>query len=247
MLARYRNEPDADFSDAGVRRTMEGAIARQEGQLGRKFPLIIDGQEIFTDRTFTSINPSHKDRIIGTFSKASKDDAERAVQVAAERFETWRAWAPIERSRILWKAAAIMRRRIFDLTALMILEAGKNYREAYADVTEAIDFLDYYGREMERLGGPQPVYPCDGEENSLYYIPLGVGIVIPPWNFPLGILCGMTSAAIVAGNTVVLKPAGRRAQLRAGLGRRSRRYSRRPSPDPVRRLHRIDGSRPAHP
>jgi 1-pyrroline-5-carboxylate dehydrogenase len=207
MLYEFQNEPVADFSDPAVRKRMEKSIAEVEGTLGAAYPLIIDGKPVHTERTFDSINPSQKDQIVGTFAKADKALAERAIEVAAERFGSWRTVAPLERARILWKAARIMRRRIFELTAIEILEESKNYSEGYADVAEAIDFLEFYGREMVRLGGSQPVGSCPGEENNLYNIPLGVGVTIPPWNFPMAILCGMTSAAIVGGNTVVLKPA----------------------------------------
>jgi 1-pyrroline-5-carboxylate dehydrogenase len=145
--------------------------------------------------------------VIGYFTKGTRQHAEKAIVVADETFKHWSRVAPDERARYLLKAAAIAKQRRLELAAWMVFEVGKNWVEADADVAEAIDFLEFYAREMMRLGAPQPVTPYPGEENELYYIPLGVGAVIPPWNFPLAILGGMTSASIVAGNTVVLKPA----------------------------------------
>jgi 1-pyrroline-5-carboxylate dehydrogenase len=140
-------------------------------------------------------------------AKAGPDHADRAVRSAAEAFKTWSRVAPEVRARVIIKAAAIARRRVYELSAWMCFEESKSWIEAYADTCEAIDFMEFYGREMIRLGGSQPVTPFPGEENEVRYIPLGVGVVIPPWNFPLAICTGMTTAALVTGNTVVLKPA----------------------------------------
>jgi 1-pyrroline-5-carboxylate dehydrogenase len=196
-----------NFAEAEPRQKMIAALSDVRRRLGRTYPLRIGDQQIETDRKITSVMPAHYDTAVGYVAKANQDNAQQAIDVAAETFKTWSRVDPETRARILFKAAAIMRRRIYELSAWECCEQSKGWIEAYADVCEAIDFLDFYAREMIRLGGPQEVTPYPGEDNELRYIPLGVGVVIPPWNFPLAICCGMTSAAIVAGNTVVLKPA----------------------------------------
>lgn len=207
MLMPYRPEPYVNFSEPGPREQMIAALKSVRGQLGRKYPLRIGEQLIETVDTIDSIMPTQSETIVGRASKANADEADQAIKIAAETFESWKRVEPETRARVLFKAAAIMRRRIYELSAWMAFEESKGWLEAYADVCETIDFLDFYGREMIRLGGPQPVTPFPGEDNELRYIPLGVCVVIPPWNFPLAITTGMTSAAIVTGNTVVLKPA----------------------------------------
>jgi len=203
----FKNTPLVDFSVSENKEKMQEAIKYVESRFGTHYDLIINGERVKTGDHFDSINPSNKDEVIGTFEKANKDVANRAVEAAYERFQTWKNADPFTRARYLWKAAEIMRRRRLELAAWMVVEEGKNWIEADADVAEAIDFLEFYGHEMMRLGLPQPLTRRETEDNELYYIPLGVGIVIPPWNFPLAILVGMTSASIVTGNTVVLKPA----------------------------------------
>ncbi len=207
MLPEFRNEPLTDFSRPEYRSAMEEALKKIKSELGQKYPVVVGGEKIFTDDTFNSINPGRISEIVGTFSKGDKEMALRAVETAAIAFETWRFVAPDERARYLLKAASIIRRRKFEFSAVMVYEVSKSWVEADADVAETIDFLEFYAREMMRLGAPQPVISYPGEENELYYIPLGVCAVIPPWNFPFAIMAGMTTAAIVAGNTVVLKPA----------------------------------------
>ncbi|HEX6292709.1 MAG TPA: L-glutamate gamma-semialdehyde dehydrogenase [Herpetosiphonaceae bacterium] len=207
MLTPFRNEPFTDFSASVNVQAMQAALSRVKEQLGQTYPLIIGGEAISTDDTSTSINPGRPQEVIGRFAKATVDHADQAVEAAARAFESWRFVPPAERAGYLFKAAAVMRRRKFELCAWLTYEVSKSWAEADADVAEAIDFCDYYGRQMLRLGGPQEVVDFPGESNELRYIPLGVGVVIPPWNFALAIMVGMTSAAIVAGNAVVLKPA----------------------------------------
>jgi len=206
MLIPFANEPLTDFSREENRRRMTAALAAVRERLDREYPLIIGGKQIFTEEKIISRNPSLHAEVIGRVSKANRELAEKALQTAAETFATWRLVPPEARARYLFKAAAIMRRRKFELSAWMVLEAGKPWAEADADTAEAIDFLEFYGREMIRLGQPQTVTAYPGEENTLEYIPLGVGVIIPPWNFPLAILTGTTVGPVVAGNTVVLKP-----------------------------------------
>ena len=207
MLTPYRPEPYVNFTDAEPRQRMLAALSDVRGRLGQTYPLRIGDKKIDTDKQIASIMPAASATVVGRVGKATRDHAEQAIQTAQTAFKTWSRVAPETRARILFKAAAIMRRRVYELSAWMCFEESKSWIEAYADTCEAIDFLDFYGREMIRLGGPQPVTPYPGEDNELRYVPLGVGVVIPPWNFPLAICTGMTSAAIVAGNTVVLKPA----------------------------------------
>jgi len=203
----FQNEPYEDFSIPENRKAMEAAIAKVEAEFGKEWDLVIGGEHIKTDKKIESINPSNPDQIVGIAQAATPELANKAIDVAAEAFERWKFTPAEERAGYLFKAAAEMRRRKMELAATMVLEIGKNWLEAIADVAEAIDFLEFYGREMLRLSQPQPLTPFPNEINQYFYIPLGVGVVIPPWNFPLAILVGMTSASLVTGNTVVLKPA----------------------------------------
>jgi 1-pyrroline-5-carboxylate dehydrogenase len=207
MLVEFKNEPFTNFNDETNKQAMLAALANVKEQLGKEYPLVIGGEKIVTDKKIKSINPGDLDQVVGYASSASREHAEKAMQVALETFESWKLVDPSVRAGYLFKAAAEMRRRKFEFAAWMIYESGKNFAEADADVAEAIDFLEFYGREMLRLSAPQPLTPLAGEDNRLTYIPLGVGVIIPPWNFPLAIMVGITTSAVVAGNTVLLKPA----------------------------------------
>ncbi|WP_028593139.1 L-glutamate gamma-semialdehyde dehydrogenase [Paenibacillus assamensis] len=206
-IAAFRNEPFTAFTVEANRQAMEQALKQVASELGRSYPLIINGEKIVTEKQAVSINPGNKDEVIGHLSQANAELAQRAIAIADAAFQSWQYVDPEVRAGYLFKAAAVMRRRKFEYSAWLVYEVGKNWGEADADVAEAIDFLEFYGREMIRLSGPQPLTVLEGEDNRLTYIPLGVGVVIPPWNFPLAIMAGMTAAAVVAGNTVVLKPA----------------------------------------
>lgn len=207
MLRNYENEALTNFRDETNRKAFLHALDVVAGQLGQDYPLEIGGERIMTDDKIRSINPSDLDQVVGLVSKANQALAERAMECALDAFETWKRKSYAERARYLFKAAAIMRRRKHELSAWMCYEAGKTWAEADADTAEAIDFLEFYGREAIRLGEVHPLIRIPGEDNEQHYIPLGVGIVIPPWNFPLAILTGITVSAIVAGNSVILKPA----------------------------------------
>ncbi len=207
MLGEFINEPLRDFAQEEVRAAFAAALGRVEQSLGRSYPIVIGGRAIETEKIITSINPSAAAEVVGRVAAADTALAGQAVSAAAAAWPAWAAWGAAERARFLVKAAAIMRRRRDELSAWMVFEAGKNWAEADADTCEAIDFLEFYARESLRLGGTQPLIRVPGEDNELTYLPLGVGVVIPPWNFPLAITAGMTAAAIIAGNTVVLKPA----------------------------------------
>jgi 1-pyrroline-5-carboxylate dehydrogenase len=209
----FRNEPLKDFSKPDNRQAMEQALAKVKGELGREYPILIDGEEIRLDQKMHSVNPSHPEQIIGIFQKGTPELAHRAIEAAHRAFDAWKRVPAEQRAECLFRAADILRKRRFEMDAWLIYEVGKTWPEADADIAEAIDFCEFYGREMLRLAGPQPVVPMPGEKNYLVYIPLGAGAVIPPWNFPSAIPCGMTTAALVTGNTVVLKPSGDSAAI----------------------------------
>jgi len=203
----FRNEPLTDFGKDANRREMAQAIAQVAENLGQSHPMLIGGERVEAKETLASHNPSRPSEVVGVFPNGTAEDGERAIRAAAQAFRTWKRVAAGERAAVLFRTASILRKRRMEFAAWMCFEAGKNWVEADADAAEAIDFLEYYGREAIRYESAGRVTPVAGERNRLEYIPLGVGVVIPPWNFPLAIAVGMSSAAIAAGNTVVLKPA----------------------------------------
>ncbi len=206
MQGEFRNEPFTDFGKEENAQAMRAAIEKVKSELGRTYPLVIGGERIETGAILESFNPAKKTEAVGRFHKADKKLAQRAVEAAYETFQTWR-WTPAAaRAEILFRAAQTLRERKHEMSAWMIHEVGKTWAEADGDTAEAIDFCEFYAREMLRYAGDQPLTKIEGEENRLEYIPLGVVVVIPPWNFPLAIMAGMTVAAAVTGNTVVLKP-----------------------------------------
>lgn len=207
MVEPFCNEPFTDFSQSGNREAFAAALKKVQAQLGQEYGLLIGGEKLMTARKAVSVNPADPMQVIGTVSQADTALADRAIRAAARAFTFWKSVPPAGRARLLYKIAAILRRRKAEFSAWMVVEAGKGWAEADADTAEAIDFLEFYGRETERLAQRQPLTRIPGEDNELTYIPLGVGVIIPPWNFPLAIMAGLTSAAVAAGNTVVLKPA----------------------------------------
>jgi len=206
MPTEFRNEPFTDFTIEENAKAMRAAIDKVKTQLGNEYPLVIGGERINTGDMLESINPANRTQVVGKFHKATKGLAAKAVETAAETFKTWRNVPPQERIELLFRTAALMRERKHEFSAWMIYEVAKTWPEADGDTAEAIDFLEFYAREMQRYANDQPLVKIQGEHNHLEYIPLGVGAVIPPWNFPCAIMAGMTAAAIVTGNTVVLKP-----------------------------------------
>jgi len=206
LLPEFRNEPLTDFSLESNRNAFRAALAKVEARLPVEGKNRIGGEKVGADKTFDSVNPCDRAQIIGRFPRGTREDAERAIDAAWKAFPSWSRVAPEERSALLLRIAAIIRKRKHEFSAMMVLEESKSWSEADADTAEAIDFCEFYAREMERLAQPQPLTPYPGEKNELEFIPLGVCAVIPPWNFPLAILTGMTTAALVTGNTVVLKP-----------------------------------------
>jgi 1-pyrroline-5-carboxylate dehydrogenase len=214
-LAPFVNTPLTDFSRPQNAQAQEAALRQVEGELGRTYPLIIGGERRTTAETFASINPANPEQVVARFAKASVAEANEAIETAWRAFQTWQYTPASERAGYLFRAAELLRERRFYFNALMIYEVSKSWVEADADTAEAIDFLEFYGREALRLAGEQPITKIPEEESELVYIPLGVGAVIPPWNFACAIMVGLTSSAVVAGNTVVLKPASTAALVAA--------------------------------
>ena len=202
----FRNEPLTDFSQAENARRMREALIKVRAELGREYDMVIGNRLVKTEQKIKSINPAHPSQVVGIVQDAGREHAEVAIKAAAEAFESWRHTSVENRALLLHNVAAILRARKFEFSAWMVYEVGKNWAEADADVAETIDFAEFYAREALRLSQVNTPIQLPGEDDRLMYIPLGVGAVIPPWNFPCAIMAGMTMASIVCGNTVVLKP-----------------------------------------
>jgi 1-pyrroline-5-carboxylate dehydrogenase len=202
----FVNEPFVDFSQPENKRRMQEALARVRAKLGREYDIIIGGRRLKTADKILSMNPAHPAEVVGVHQRAGQEHVEEAMQAAQAAFANWRNVPVPDRAALLFAAAALIRERSFEFCAWLTLEVGKNWGEADADVGETIDFLEFYGREALRLDQATTPIQFPGERNELRYIPLGVGAVIPPWNFPFAIMAGMTAASIVCGNTVILKP-----------------------------------------
>jgi 1-pyrroline-5-carboxylate dehydrogenase len=217
MLPEFRTEPYGTF-EGDRRPAMQRALRTVSGQFGATYPIIIGGEQILREAKLASLNPADPKKIVGYACKADQELADQAVRAAEAAFHSWKR-VPVEaRARLLLRAAAIMRRQKEELAAFMVYEVSKSWVEADADVAEAIDFLEYYARQALLLQGTeQPVQNAPGEYGELRYIPLGPGLAIPPWNFPLAIATTLTVAPIVAGNTVVLKPSPRAPVMAAKL------------------------------
>ena len=202
----FTNEPFIDFADPENKRAMQAALADVESHLNHEYDLIIGGRRLKTKEKIISTNPARPSQVIGIHQRAEAEHAEEAIQAAQAAFLTWSRTPVAERAALLFRAADLIRERKFEFCAWLTLEVGKNWAEADADVGETIDFLEFYGREALRLDQATTPIQFPGERNQLRYIPLGIGAVIPPWNFPFAIMAGMTAASIVCGNTVILKP-----------------------------------------
>nr|WP_205180539.1 L-glutamate gamma-semialdehyde dehydrogenase [Neobacillus cucumis] len=207
MMYSYSHEPFTNFTEEKNIQEFKDALAFVQSQLGKHYPVIIGGKSITTEEKMQSINPANKEEVIGSVSMANQELAEKAMQAALTAFESWKKWKPEHRAHILFRAAAMLRRRKHEFSSYLVKEAGKPWGEADADTAEAIDFLEFYARQMLLIKDGVPVKSRKGEINQFHYIPLGVGIIISPFNFPLAIMAGTTVAAIVSGNTVLLKPA----------------------------------------
>jgi 1-pyrroline-5-carboxylate dehydrogenase len=202
----FTNEPFVDFNDPENKRAMQAALLDVESHLNHEYDLIIGGRRLKTQDKIISTNPARPSQVIGIHQSAKAEHAEEAIKAAQTAFSTWSRTPVAERAALLFRAADLIRERKFEFCAWLTLEVGKNWTEADADVGETIDFLEFYGREALRLDQATTPIQFPGERNQLRYIPLGIGAVIPPWNFPFAIMAGMTAASIVCGNTVILKP-----------------------------------------
>ncbi len=205
---QFKNEPSVDFSNPENARRMRAAIEKVRNELGREYDLVIGGRHLKTAEKTQSINPAKPSEIVGIHQAAGATEVEPAMQAALKAFETWKFASIEERTNLLFRVSALLRERKFELMAWMVFEVGKNWAEADGDIAELIDFCDFYALEALRLSKAEPPVQLPGERDYLRYIPLGVGAVIPPWNFPGAIMGGMTLASIVCGNTVILKPSG---------------------------------------
>ncbi len=206
--AVFKNEPSVDFTNPENTRRMRNALQKVRNELGREYDLVIGGRRVKTEEKSQSLNPAKPSEVVGIFSTAGAAEVEPAMQAALKAFETWKYTSWEERTNLLFRVSHLLRERKFELMAWMVFEVGKNWAEADGDIAELIDFCDFYALEALRLSKAEPPVQLPGERDWFRYIPLGVGAVIPPWNFPGAIMGGMTLASIVCGNTVILKPSG---------------------------------------
>jgi 1-pyrroline-5-carboxylate dehydrogenase len=206
QLAPFANEPYTDFTKPDKAAAMRAALANVRSQFGKEYELLIAGDRRRADSKLESANPSRPSEIVGIHQKGSEQDARDAIEAAYSYFRTWSEVPIQERAGLLLRLAQVLRDRKYEFDAWLVVEAGKTWAEAEADVSEAIDFCEYYARQALKLAKPEPTVQLSGERDEMVYLPLGVGVIIPPWNFPLAILLGMTTAALVTGNTVVIKP-----------------------------------------
>ena len=202
----FTNEPVVDFNHEENARKMRSAIEKVRGQLGREYDLIIGGKRVQTAEKIKSINPARPSQIVGVYQKAGREHVEPAMIAALKAFEFWSRVSVEERASLVFRVGDLLRERKFEFMAWLVFEVSKNWWEADGDIAETIDFCELYGREALRLSKVETPVHLPGERDRLFYIPLGVGAVIPPWNFPCAIMAGMTLASIVCGNTVILKP-----------------------------------------
>ncbi|HEY2124854.1 MAG TPA: L-glutamate gamma-semialdehyde dehydrogenase [Chthoniobacterales bacterium] len=203
----YENASLVNFVHPEAQQKMRAALAEMRTRLGRKYPLVINGDKVWTEHTIASLNPSWPDQVVGHVAEAGIPEAEQAVKAAREAFHRW-SFTPFgERAQLLERVAAIMDQRRFELCALEVFEVGKAWAEADGDIREAMDFCLFYAQQMRLRGRPRLTQHVLGEESYQHYWPRGVALVIAPWNFPMAILCGMVTAALVTGNTVIMKPA----------------------------------------
>jgi 1-pyrroline-5-carboxylate dehydrogenase len=202
----FKNEPLTDFTNAENARSMKAALVKVRAELGREYDMVIGDKLIKTAEKIKTLNPAHPQEVVGVFQSAGREHVEPAIQAAVTAFASWKRTSVEQRAALLHAVAGMLRERKFEFAAWMVFEVGKNWAEADADIAETIDFAEFYAREALRLAEAKTPVQLPGEGDRLMYVPLGVAAVIPPWNFPCAIMAGMTMAAIVTGNTVVLKP-----------------------------------------
>ncbi len=206
QIAPFTNEPYTDFTKSENAERMRAALAKVRSEFGKEYDLLIAGERRTSPSKLESFNPSKPSEVVGIHQKGSEQDARDAVESAYRYFPVWAELPMQHRAELLLRVAEIFRERKYEFDAWLVFEAGKTWAEAEADVSEAIDFCEYYARQALKLAKPEPIVQLSGERDEMVYLPLGVGVVIPPWNFPLAIMVGMTTAALVVGNTVVIKP-----------------------------------------
>jgi len=202
----FVNEPFTDFGRPEAREAFLEALARVDDELGRTYANVIDGERLPGLPTHATHDPSDPEVVVGRFPEATAEEAARAVEAADAAFPAWSETPWADRAHLLFEMADRLRREKHVFSAWMVREVGKTWAEADGDTAEAIDFCEYYAREALRYGKPVPCVQTE-DQNELHYVPLGVGVIIAPWNFPLAILCGMSVAALATGNTIVMKPA----------------------------------------
>jgi len=217
MLSPYRSEPYSDFSNVVVAKKYRTALETVEDQLGERALLVIDGDHVDTSRSTQSINPARPDQIVGTSAMATKEHVDAALDAAWRAYGSWSRKTPQERASAIYRVGDLIAERTFEFAAWQTFEAGKNWAEAEADVAEAVDFCRYYAHQALRLAEPVEVHSYPGEVNESWLQPMGAGVVIPPWNFPLAIVVGMAIGPVVVGNTVVIKPASSTPLVAWGL------------------------------
>jgi 1-pyrroline-5-carboxylate dehydrogenase len=206
-LAPFKNEPTINWELSENKDLLENYLRNVREQFNARYPLIINGKEIFTDKQITSLNPNNHQEVIGYVSQANKQHVEQAISAAKNAYKHWSSQTFQQRARYLLKLATVLRERKPEIMALVMYESGKNAIEADGEINEAIDFLEMYARLAAELDKGIDLVTMPGIENRMFYLPLGIGVIIPPWNFPFAILTGLTVSAIVTGNTVLLKPA----------------------------------------
>ncbi|WP_368864949.1 L-glutamate gamma-semialdehyde dehydrogenase [Staphylococcus hominis] len=207
MVVPFKNEPGIDFSVQENVERFQKTLEKVKHSLGKTLPIVIDGEHIIKDDTFDSINPANTSELVAKVSKATKDDVDNAFESSNKAYDAWRKWSHKDRAELMLRVAAIIRRRKEEIAAVMVYEAGKPWDEAVGEAAEGIDFIEYYARSMMELADGKLVLDREGEHNQYFYKPIGTGVTIPPWNFPFAIMAGTTLAPVVAGNTVLLKPA----------------------------------------
>ncbi|MCB1246806.1 MAG: L-glutamate gamma-semialdehyde dehydrogenase [Acidimicrobiia bacterium] len=217
MLPPYAPEPYSDFAVPSNETAYRGGIERVESRLGSRVELIIGGEAVGTKGSIESVDPSEPSRIVGVTASASRDHVDDALDAAWSAYADWSRRTPEERAGVVHRIGDLMADRKFELAALQSYEAGKNWAEAEADVAEAIDFCRYYAHQALRLGEPIEVVQVAGETNTSWLQPMGAGVAIPPWNFPLAIPVGMVIGPVAAGNTVVMKPASNTPMIAAAF------------------------------
>ncbi|SDH67574.1 L-glutamate gamma-semialdehyde dehydrogenase [Alteribacillus bidgolensis] len=205
-VAEFKNEQTVEWTQPENEKLLREKIYEIQSQFSEHYPLIIGEDRIYSEKKIPSYNPSNHEQVVGYTSQATQQDIEKAIGVAWNTFESWRSKTFRERANYLFKAAEVFRKRKAELIAWHVMEAGKNWTESDGDINEAIDFLEIYGRKAMQMERDGDLIRQPGIDNNLEYLPLGVGVIIPPWNFPFAILTGMTAAAIVTGNTVLVKP-----------------------------------------